>query len=218
MLDRVPEPELMDTVQEAEAYDAMDHRAVNQAFVSDLLAFAPKAGVWLDLGTGSAQIPILVAQSHPEAVIVAADAALSMLSVARRNVLKAGFAHRIQLVQVDAKATTLPERHYTCIFSNSLVHHLEDPSQFWQQCRCLVAPGGFVFVRDLARPESEAQLDTLVKIYAEEATACQKELFAESLRSSYTVTEIAMQAQDAGLLGANVSMSSDRHWTLSWRA
>jgi ubiquinone/menaquinone biosynthesis C-methylase UbiE len=218
MLDRVPEPEFMDTVQEAEAYDAMDHRAVNAAFVADLLALMPKAGVWLDLGTGPAHIPILVAQSHPEAVIVAADAALSMLNVARRNILAAGFAHRIQLVQVDAKAPGLLERHYTCIFSNSLVHHLEDPSQFWQQCRRLVAPGGLVFVRDLARPEGEVQLDTLVKIYTEGTTACQKGLFTESLRSAFTVTEIAMQAQDAGLLGTTVSMSSDRHWTLSWRA
>jgi ubiquinone/menaquinone biosynthesis C-methylase UbiE len=216
MLDRVPEPELMDTVQEAEAYDAMDHRAVNQAFVADLLMLTPKAGVWLDLGTGPAHIPILVAQSHPEAVIVAADAALSMLNVARRNVLTAGLAHRIQLLQVDAKAPSLLEQHYTCIFSNSLVHHLEDPSQFWQQCHRLIAPGGLVFVRDLARPEHEAQLEALVKTYAEEATACQKELFAESLRSAFTVAEIAMQAQEAGLLGATVSMSSDRHWTLSW--
>jgi ubiquinone/menaquinone biosynthesis C-methylase UbiE len=218
MLDRVPEPEFMDTVQEAEAYDAMDHRTVNAAFVADLLALMPKAGVWLDLGTGPAHIPILVAQSHPEAVIVAADAALSMLNVARRNILAAGFAHRIQLVQVDAKAPSLPERHYTCIFSNSLVHHLEDPSQFWQQCRRLVAPGGLVFVRDLTRPEGEVQLDTLVKIYTEGTTACQKGLFTESLRSAFTMTEIAMQAQDAGLLGTTVSMSSDRHWTLSWRA
>jgi ubiquinone/menaquinone biosynthesis C-methylase UbiE len=217
MLNRVPEPELMDTVQEAEEYDAMDHRAVNQTFVADLLALVPKAGVWLDLGTGPAHIPILVAQSHPEAVIVATDAALSMLNVARRNVIAAGFAHRIQLVQVDAKAPSLPEQHYTCIFSNSLVHHLEDPSQFWYQSRRLIAPGGLVFVRDLARPESEAQLDALVKTYAGTSTACQKGLFAESLRSAFTVAEIAMQSQDAGLLDATVSMSSDRHWTLSWR-
>jgi ubiquinone/menaquinone biosynthesis C-methylase UbiE len=217
MLDRVPEPELMDSVQEAEEYDVMDHRAVNQAFVSDLLALDPKAGVWLDLGTGPAHIPILVAQSHPKAVIVAADAALSMLNVARRNVLTAGFAHRIQLMQVDAKASSLPEQHYTCIFSNSLVHHLEDPSQFWQQCNRLAAVGGLVFVRDLARPESEAQLEALVHAYAGETTVCQKGLFAESLRSAFTVAEIAMQAQDAGLLGATVSMSSDRHWTFSWR-
>jgi ubiquinone/menaquinone biosynthesis C-methylase UbiE len=218
MLDRVPEPELMDSAQEAEAYDAMDHGSVNQAFVADLLALNPKAGVWLDLGTGPAHIPILVAQSHPEAVIVAVDAALSMLNVARRNVLTAGLAHRIQLLQVDAKAPSLPERHYTCIFSNSLVHHLGDPSQFWQQCRTLTAPDGLVFVRDLARPEFEAQLDTLVKIYAAEATACQRGLFAESLRSAFTVAEIAEQAQVAGLLGASVVMSSDRHWTLSWHA
>ncbi len=38
MLDRVLEPEVMDTVEEAVDYDAMDHAEVNRRFVDDLLA------------------------------------------------------------------------------------------------------------------------------------------------------------------------------------
>ncbi len=40
-LARTLEPEAMDTAEETDAYDAMDHRAVNDAFVADLLAVAP---------------------------------------------------------------------------------------------------------------------------------------------------------------------------------
>ena len=38
MLTRVPEPEVMDTPEEARAYNAMDHSEVNRLFVTDLLA------------------------------------------------------------------------------------------------------------------------------------------------------------------------------------
>jgi hypothetical protein len=37
MLNRILEPELMDTAADAREYDAMDHAAVNTVFVNDLL-------------------------------------------------------------------------------------------------------------------------------------------------------------------------------------
>ena len=36
-LERMLEPEVMDTVAEAHDYDCMDHSGVNQVFVTDLL-------------------------------------------------------------------------------------------------------------------------------------------------------------------------------------
>ena len=37
MLQRTLEPEIMDSIEEADEYDAMDHDAVNQAFAEDFL-------------------------------------------------------------------------------------------------------------------------------------------------------------------------------------
>ena len=37
-LDRILEPEVMDSAEEARDYDAMDHSEVNRRFVDDLLA------------------------------------------------------------------------------------------------------------------------------------------------------------------------------------
>jgi SAM-dependent methyltransferase len=45
MLTRVLEPEAMDTAEEAREYDAMDHAAVNRAFVTDFLFAALAAGL-----------------------------------------------------------------------------------------------------------------------------------------------------------------------------
>src|SRR4051812_38134791 len=58
MLQRILEPEVMDSPQEALEYDTMDHSAVNRVFVDDLLAARPAPGDVLDLGTGTALIPI----------------------------------------------------------------------------------------------------------------------------------------------------------------
>ena len=42
MLARVLETEVMDTAEEANDYDAMDHASVNRAFCMDLVAALPK--------------------------------------------------------------------------------------------------------------------------------------------------------------------------------
>ena len=58
MLQRLLEPEVMDTPAEAIAYDDMDHAEVNRQFVADLLAITSIDGEVLDLGAGTARIPI----------------------------------------------------------------------------------------------------------------------------------------------------------------
>ena len=68
MLPRTLEPEVMDTREEAVDYDSMDHSGVNRVFVDDLLTANQAAGFdadslteplrILDVGTGTAQIPI----------------------------------------------------------------------------------------------------------------------------------------------------------------
>lgn len=218
MLERVLEPEVMDTLQDAQEYDQMDHGKVNQAFVRDLLILTPPPGVWLDLGTGPAHIPILLARELANIEIVAADLAESMLDVAEHNVREAGLAERIHVVTQDAKAPSFVDGAFACVFSNSLVHHLPDAGEFWASCRRLVEPGGLLFVRDLARPRDQGTLDALVTTYAGDCTDYQRQLFAESLAAALTPEEVLAGAETAGLTGAAVVLNSDRHWTLTWRA
>jgi tRNA1(Val) A37 N6-methylase TrmN6 len=58
-MDRVLEPEAMDTPEEADAYASMDHSEANTAFVERLFELGA-AGHMLDIGTGPGQIPLLV--------------------------------------------------------------------------------------------------------------------------------------------------------------
>src|SRR5687768_2819878 len=106
MLPRVLEPEAMDTPEEARAYDAMDHAAVNDQFVADFLAaHGPcRGGELLDVGTGPARIPIALCRADPDARVRGIDLAEHMLEGARRHVAEAGLSGRIRCERNDAKA------------------------------------------------------------------------------------------------------------------
>ena len=96
----------MDSDQDAPEYDAMDHAAVNAEFVLDLLKAItdlPFLHV-LDLGTGTAQIPIELCRGVPQIHVTAVDAAEKMLGLATENVAAADFDDRIEPVLADAKA------------------------------------------------------------------------------------------------------------------
>jgi hypothetical protein len=72
-------------------------------------------------------------------------------------------------------------------------------------------------VRDLARPDSEAELAGLVERYAGRESAEARELFRASLHAALTLDEIRAMIAGVGLPAGCVAMTSDRHWTLVWR-
>ena len=54
---RIVEPEVMDTVEAAEAYDAMEHGEVDRAFVDRVVALGASTGHFLDIGTVPHRFP-----------------------------------------------------------------------------------------------------------------------------------------------------------------
>src|SRR6266436_5237853 len=128
MLPRVLEPEVMDSIEEAHDYDLMDHSQVNRVFVTDFLNCWDGEGPVLDVGTGTAQIPIELCRHSSKAQVVAIDLAEHMLAVGRENVRKAGFSDRIRLERQDAKQLPYPAEFFGAVISNSIVHHIPEPS------------------------------------------------------------------------------------------
>ena len=72
-LARVLEPEVMASEEEAHDYDAMDHGNVNARFCDDLLALRRAPRRVLDVGTGTAQIPVALLTRSPETRCYAMD-------------------------------------------------------------------------------------------------------------------------------------------------
>jgi ubiquinone/menaquinone biosynthesis C-methylase UbiE len=213
LLPRVLEPEVMDTPEEARDYDAMDHSAVNRVFVDDFLAAWDGRGPVLDVGTGTALIPIEFCRQWPTGTVVAVDAAEHMLAVARTNVERAGLAWRIMLHLIDAKGMPFAAGSFPAVMSNSIVHHIPDPRAVFAEIARVAAPGATIFVRDLLRPADRETLNHLVETYAAGANDHQKKMFAESLHAALTVDEVRELVAGVGFDPAGVRQTSDRHWT-----
>src|SRR5438034_2486258 len=145
MLARVLEPEVMDTLAEARDYDAMDHGAVNRAFVADFLAVWDGRGPILDVGTGTALIPIELCNTHPTAEVVAIDLAEHMLALARDNVAEAGFTKRIRVEKANGRRMDYPDGAFPAVMSNSIVHHIPQPIETLREIVRVCSKGGTIF-------------------------------------------------------------------------
>ena len=219
-LARVLEPEVMDSAEDARDYDRMDHAAVNRQFVDDLLAEAAAAGIELaesseilDLGAGTAQIPIELLRQRPTWRVRAVDLAEQMLELGRRNVAAAGLAHRIRLERADAKRLAYPAATFPIVMSNSIVHHVPDPRLVLAEACRVLRPGGMLFIRDLLRPPDDAAVRSLVDIYAAGCNDHQRRLFEASLRAALNLDEVRRLVAELDYDPLSANQTSDRHWT-----
>jgi SAM-dependent methyltransferase len=232
MLPRTLEPEVMDTAEEAADYDAMDHSTVNRVFVDDFLATSSASNDAhpvgdaakrkelnrvLDVGTGTALIPIELARRNFPCHITAIDLAAEMLKLARQNVARAGLEHVIVPELVDAKGLPYPDAAFDAVISNSIVHHIPEPRGTLAEMWRVLKPGGVLFVRDLLRPETDAEVEHLVATYAGNESPRQQQLFRQSLHAALTVAEVGGLLHALGLPASWARQSSDRHWTIAGR-
>lgn len=217
LLARVLETEVMDSEADAADYDSMDHGEVNRKFVAEFLAASPNLREVLDLGTGTAQIPIELCQQNARARVVAIDAATHMLRLAEANLVRAGLADRVQLVWCDAKTLPWPQGRFSAVMSNSIVHHIPEPRTVLAETVRTAEPGALIFVRDLMRPRDDATVRHFVDTYAASGNEHQRQLFGDSLRAALSLAEIRALVGELGFDPADVQATSDRHWTWSSR-
>ena len=171
LVQRIPEPELMESPEQAWAYADADFSAPHDAFVARFRERFQefRGGRAVDLGCGAADIAVRFARAFPEAGVHGVDGSAAMLELGEAHVCSSGLAGRIslQLVRLPVldAAATLGGR-YDAVITNSLLHHLTDPAVLWQTARAVAAPGAPIFVMDLRRPASTEAAEALVATYA----------------------------------------------------
>jgi hypothetical protein len=98
--------------------------------------------------------------------------------------------------------------------SNSLVHHVPNPLQFWHKLRLAVKPGSPVLVMDLLRPDSPEEAQSIVDRYAAGAPDILRRDFYNSLLAAFTEDEISAQLARMNLTRLIVDVPDDRHWVV----
>lgn len=201
MLERTPEPELMEDKEQALAYAGADFSDVNRDFVERFLDLAnPEDGAkLLDMGCGPADIPIRMAAARPGLLITAADGSQVMLDIARSDIEGKNLQKQITLVQGCLPGLPLEPNSFDAVISNSMLHQLHNPAVFWDEIKRLGKPGAAVFTIDLVRPDSKEDAERIVKEGARKEPDILRKDFFNSLMAAFSMTEVAAQMEKAGL-------------------
>jgi trans-aconitate 2-methyltransferase len=217
-MERICEPELMDEPLQAEAYAAADFSSGDRAVLERIEALPAFRGSGdgeglsvVDLGCGPGNITFLVARRWPGARVLGIDGSAAMLAIAEQRRLADPVAHR----QVRFQRLVLPSPQLagpcSAVVSNSLLHHLHDPGVFWRAVKQLTGPGTSLYVRDLRRPATAADLEALVARHVGAAPAVLRRDYAHSLRAAFSTAEVRAQLEAAGLGGLEVRELDDRY-------
>jgi ubiquinone/menaquinone biosynthesis C-methylase UbiE len=168
----------------------------------------------LDVGTGTARIPIDIGRRAPQVRIVGVDLSAHMLQLGQRNIIEAGLTRQIRLEQVDAKRLPYADGEFDAVISNSIVHHIPQPVAVVGEMLRVLRRGGLLFVRDLLRPPDAALIASILAKHAAGTNDHQRELFERSLHAALTLDEVRDLLRELNLPAESVYQSSDRHWTL----
>ena len=217
-MERICEPELMDEPLQAEAYAAADFSSGDRAVLERIEALPAFRGSGdgeglsvVDLGCGPGNITFLVARRWPGARVLGIDGSAAMLAIAEQRRLADPVAHR----QVRFQRLVLPSPQLagpcSAVVSNSLLHHLHDPGVFWRAVKQLTGPGTSLYVRDLRRPATAADLEALVARHVGAAPAVLRRDYAHPLRAAFSTAEVMAQLEAAGLGGLEVRELDDRY-------
>ena len=217
-LPRILEPEPASPAHEANHYYSINLEQTNHRFVNELISAGPVGPRVIDLGCGPCGIAIELCTQKNDLEVLAIDLEVAMLEIAKREIDIAGLLEEITLHHADASVMEDYESETVdTIISNSLFHHLAEPESCLAAAHRLVKPNGRVFIRDLFRPESESEIESLLKIHVDGESDATKQLFRQSFLAALTLDEIREISGGFGIPAEHVQMTSDRHWTIDWR-
>src|SRR2546428_1314782 len=190
-MNRILEPELMEDEAQVLAYAAADFEEDNQGFLDRFREYFPEftEGHILDLGCGPGNMPVRFARALPSCRITGVDASEPMIGLAGVAVKQAGLADRITFRCERFQGVSLVEPVDAAV-SNSLLHHVPNPLQFWYRLRQLVKPDSPVLVMDLLRPDSPEEAQAIVNRYAAKEP--------EILRRDFYNSLLAAVSEDGG--------------------
>lgn len=213
-LPRVPELEAMDDAQAVEAYASAAGQAyldsLDNTLVDQVISLGPPRGLLVDLGTGPGGIPLKLAKRCPALRVIGVDRSANMLRAARRAAAEQGLAGRAHFLLADVHRLCFPDASVDWLLSNSLLHHLRNPGEVFNELARVVKPQGLVLVRDLRRP-SRFFFPLHVRWHGRYYSGLMKKLYRDSVRAAYTDRELADLLRSSSLANARIFYHGRTH-------
>lgn len=209
---RILEPESMDTTEEASAYDRIlaihTHWLVTPQVKAALQVIGRKEKLTaLDIGTGTARIPIEIIKRAPDCKIYCLDTSSHMLKVAAENIKNAGLVDNVILLQANGKILPFKDKSFDMVICASVMHHVRDPVILLNEIQRLIKDNGMILIRDLIRPPSKLILNLYVGIVTLPYNTMMKKECRDSYCAAFTIKEYREIMNRSDMKGARISVS-----------
>lgn len=205
------EPELMEAEAQVKAYAEADFSQPNNLFLNTFSEnFTLNKNTVLDLGCGSGDLSLRFAKAYPKCSIHAIDGSATMLKYAKNDIRNQAL-NNVFFYNAYLPTNPLPLLSYDVIMSNSLLHHLPEPTILWETLKLYAKKQTAVFIMDLKRPATSQQAQELVKTYAASEPEILQHDFYHSLLAAFEIEEVQAQLTAADLKLTCKSIS-DRHF------
>ena len=212
------EPGGIDASSVALLYEDLVKLPVEDLLIScmalSVLSLGRTKGKILDVGVGSAILPIKIAEQSPRFHITGVDVSRSMLERGRENVRRQGRQQQVDLVLGDGTGLDYPDAHFDIVYSNHTLHHLHDPVELLSEANRVAKPDGGILIRDIRRPPTDNIVDSYVARFGNDYNHAQRQLYRQSLKAGLTLHELRSAGQVAGIRDFTVQKNYLTHISL----
>jgi len=170
----------------------------------------------VDIGTGTARIPIDLCSRRDDIRLTAVDRAARALRSAQRKIANAGLSHAVQVIRADAHSLPFADGEFDALISNSLLHHVANRLGVLNEFRRVLRLGGLLFLRDTLKGPDADRIDQILRI-SRRTSERRQAAFETPSPVMLTLDETRDLAAAAGIPRECVRQSGQRHWVLAFR-
>ncbi len=145
----------------AESYDSLIRRSVPRydEMSERLVDYLPRDSARvIELGCGTGNLSLRIAQSLPTAALTLVDASAEMIAFTRARLAdtRVRGATRRDFITARFEDLDLPAKSFDLVVSSISLHHVEDKGALYERIHTMLCPGGRFCFADQIRGELEA--------------------------------------------------------------